>query len=65
MDQADMSIDILEDLITDFVRQQSSAVVREACAEYVNGYLNVGKSSKTMDNMMDGLTAEVTRTMVI
>lgn len=61
---ADMSIDIMENVISEFVRQESLAVVRETCAEHVDNYIRTGKSHLTLDSMMDQLTADATRAMV-
>ena len=65
MNHADMSIDIMDDIIKDLVREQTTSVVREACSEYVNSHLNVGKPNNTTGGMVDGLTEKVTRSMVI
>ena len=64
VNHADMSIDIMDDIIKDLVREQTVSVVREACSEYVNSHLNLGKPNKTTGGIVDGLTEEVTRSMV-
>lgn len=62
--QADVSKQVAEDLVEEIVNEQTTAVVRETCNDYVQGFVKEGTSGNLMNNLTDDITAESCQSMV-
>lgn len=62
--QAEASKQVVDDLISDYLHQQVAAVVRETCAEFVQGFLDKSAPEKTLAKLTDEITTETVYSMV-
>lgn len=61
--QAEASKQVVDDLISDYLHQQVAAVVRETCAEFVQGFLDKSAPEKTLAKLTDEITTETVYSM--
>ena len=62
--QADASKQVADNLLEQYIEAQLTAIVKETCSEYVEGFMREGKPEAMLNKLTDQVTKEACHSMV-